>query len=62
MKIKEYLIENKEKVALGLLGLVAAGGLIYWLTKKPKEEEKPSITPNFLSQSKVSATSTAVHN
>ena len=38
MKIKEYLIENKEKVALGLLGLAAAGGLIYWLTRKPKQE------------------------
>ncbi len=37
MKIKEYLIENKEKIAVGILGLAAVGGLIYWFTKKPKQ-------------------------
>lgn len=35
MKVKEYIIENKAKIALGALGLAAAAGMIYWLTRKP---------------------------
>lgn len=36
LKIKEYIIENKEKVAIAFLGLAAAGGLVYLLTRKSK--------------------------
>ena len=36
MKLKEYIIENKYKITLGIIGLVAAGGFIHWLTRKPK--------------------------
>jgi hypothetical protein len=34
LKIKEYILKNKQIVGMALLGLVAAGGLVYFLTKK----------------------------
>ncbi len=36
-KVNEKYVENKEKEAVGILGLAAVGGLIYWFTKKPKQ-------------------------
>ncbi len=37
MKIKEFIVDNKEKIGFALLGLAAVGGLAYFLTRKPKK-------------------------
>jgi hypothetical protein len=36
-KFKDYILKNKPQVGLATLGLLAVGGLFYWLTKKPND-------------------------
>lgn len=37
MTIKEYILENKEKIGLALLGLAAVGSIAFWFSRSSKK-------------------------